>query len=196
VEHGLQALEQERWRQASEAFTEALELEPDNYRARLGLAHSELQLGDWPAALVSFQRGLSLAPAAERANAVTSFLGAIIDYAKRLFQRGEIEQSIALLREAQHVDAGARNDLIEALIGTLDRYATALLESGEWEKAIEVLSELIKMAPDIIEYYLDLARAWLQSGELTEALAIVRQALERFPADREINELLRSMLRG
>jgi tetratricopeptide (TPR) repeat protein len=150
IERGLEALEQSDFRSARQAFDKALELEPENYRALLGRARSELQLGDWPAALLSFQRALGNAPAESRAGAVGSFLNAIIDYARGLFERGEYDQSIALLREAQNIDEDARDDLARELLGTLDRYRNNLLEGlqgGELTEALDIVRRALKRFP-------------------------------------------------
>lgn len=116
-------------------YTRALEIDPDNRAALLGLAALHEKLGDYAAALPHLQRAAALNP----------------------------------------------EDRETAL-----RLALCLKRSGDPERAQSLLEGLLPAeAPEWIAVlaYQELAALHLEAGRLGAAEAVLRQGLERFPAD-------------
>ena len=73
----------------------------------------------------------------------------------------------------------------DELVKTLIVFGSVLLSEGNASGAIDKFSEAVDMAPDNMEGYLGLAKAFMQKGDIFDALKIINKAVERAPTDRE-----------
>lgn len=95
------------------------------------------------------------------------------------YQRGDVETALPLLTQA-----AAQPDVRPWVLYTLGLSQVALGRAGDatasWERVRQA-------APDFEPVYIDLATMYVQRSDLTEALAVLREAERRWPADPEIH---------
>lgn len=89
----------------------------------------------------------------------------------------------------QGSEGGLRQELIQ---GLLDGGATAL-SKGDARAAIDFLLEYVRHDPDNYSAYLNLGKAYWQSGERFQALNAFRRVLELSPGNDEALQLLRGL---
>ena len=181
-------------RGAVEHLRRALERDPRLGDAYLYLARSQLALGDWRAALGTFQDALARLPAERRSAMIASAVEAFIAFALGLVLADRLEEATAVLAETARLvpdSAPAR----EALAASLLAYGRDLLSDRRWSDAITQFRRALELAPGEIAAYVELARALLSSGELARALEALRDALRLAPEHPEANDLLGRLLR-
>lgn len=148
---------------ARQAYESALEANPDNHMAKLGLARCEVAEGDIDGALVYFQEALDLDVGLEEAyaEAISALLGV-----------GRMEEALALSGEyaAQAPEAG----------GTTR--GVVLMQMERYDEAIESLESLAQSYPESGTVQIELGAALLAGGRVEEAEALFKKQLDGEPA--------------
>ena len=172
------AMAEEDYATAARHFDKALELAPNSSYALPNAAQAAARLGETGKAESLFRRTLEIAP--DDADA-TNQLGLLyakqerFDEAKELFQR-------AIELDRGHVAA-------------INNLAVLYLRLNKPSEAIAALRYGIRAAPEAEESYMNLARVYVQSGDLAQARAVIEQLLDKDPenatARRAIEELNR-----
>jgi tetratricopeptide (TPR) repeat protein len=67
------------------------------------------------------------------------------------------------------------------------------LNNGQFREAISALTEYLRLQPADASGYMELGRAYLQTGDRSDALGALLKALELNPSMPEVQELLRSL---
>ena len=83
----------------------------------------------------------------------------------------------------------------QALLQMTDTLAFALESANQLPRALEVQTRVVKLAPDLPQFRLQLARLKLKSGDKAAARDELKQLAklgERFPRQNEVAELLKS----
>lgn len=97
-------------------------------------------------------------------------------------QRGQFDQAIAALEEAQNSDPFNAE--------TFNNLATAYMQRADMEKAEELLLSAIQIQPDYMLSYLNLGLLYLARGEYQLALNNLEQALPSVPDDLNVRNNL------
>lgn len=186
----------EDWAHAKEAFTAALQINPDLAIAHLHLGMT-LQATNQPGAIDELAMAYKLEP--ENANIS-------IEYGSALAGAGQDEQAIPVLRHALELDpnstAGAyqlglalqRMNVQEA-IPLLQRAAAAdpknpevltnlgmaLCQAQQAKDAVPILQGAVTLAPDNVTAHQNLAAAYIQLSQFDDAVEQLRAALKLAP---------------
>jgi len=189
--------EHEDWPNAKQAFTTALQANPD-----LATAHLHLGMTLWaqqqPGALEELTKAYQLAPENAR---IALQLG------QALASNGNDEQAIPLLQHALELDpkstpaayqlglalqrTGKANDAIPLLQKAAEADAAnaevlinlglALCQVQRAKEAVPVLQRAVSLAPGNITAHQDLAAAYVQLNQLDDAVSQLRAALKLSP---------------
>ena len=155
------------WKDSVTLWSRAVEVEPDNYIARLNLAESLQQQRDVDGALRHARVSVELEPGP--VNAYARFhLGALH------LSRGDFEAALATWRELLGIDPG--NQLA---LGAVQR---ELLQRGRAAEAVAILEASYRRRPDLLWIGDELARLAVARGEPATAERLWAEALERDPA--------------
>ena len=94
------------------------------------------------------------------------------------YQRGDVETALSAFTQA-----AARGDVRPWVL-----YATGLSQAalGRGAEAIGSWERVRQAAPDFEPVYMDIADTYAQSGDLTRALAVLRDAEKRWPTDGDV----------
>ena len=160
-------------------YEERLQLEPRHRQARIGLARTIVELGDYPAAIRTYSQVLADYPEDHDAR---------LELARVLGWNHQYADAIRLYRQ---VIATAPQD-IEALEGL----GRVLIWSGHLQDAAETYEQLIALSPAKAAYILELARLQSRLGELGDARQTFASFLAIDPGNREARfELARLEMR-
>jgi tetratricopeptide (TPR) repeat protein len=89
--------------------------------------------------------------------------------------------------------APAGEDVVPTLAQALWGGGTEALNSGQFREAISVFTEYLRLQPEDSSAYLALGKAYLHSGNRSDALSAFLRALEINPNLHEATELLRGL---
>jgi Tfp pilus assembly protein PilF len=132
--------------------------------------HDSLAAGNLPAARERFEAARAISP---------RYAEAKLNLADAFTRAGEVDRAAALYG-AVLAENPKRDELLAAAhygLGELD------LQAGAWPSAISHLGEAARKDSARAEYPNNLAFALIQSGRTNEALAVLRAAQARFPAE-------------
>ena len=177
IELGEAALAEERFADAAARFQEALQRDPDNARARLGLAEAFLGTGATAQALATFE---SLEEPGEPAQAARQGRGIA------LVLGGRAEEGRDLLLEAVADDPGLWRAW-NALGRSYDR-------ERQWARAQESYERALGANPEAAIVHNNLGFSYLGQGRYDEAAARFGRALELAPELRAARTNLRLAL--
>jgi len=149
-------------------YEERLQLEPRHHQARMGLAHAQVELGDYPAAILTYSQVVA---------DYTDDRDAKLELARLLGWDRQYADAIKLYRE---VLTTAPQD-IEAREGL----GRVLTWSGQFQEAAETYEQLIALSPSNAGYVLELARLQSGLGELGAARQSFASLLAMDPGNRE-----------
>ena len=149
-------------------YQQRLQLDPHHHQARMGLAHAQVELGDYPAAIQTYSRVLTDYPDDRDAK---------VDLARLLGWNHQYAEAIKLYRE---VTTTTPQD-IEALEGL----GRVLTWSGQLQDAAKTYEQLIALSPSNAGYVLELARVQSRLGDLGEARQTYASLLALDPGNRE-----------
>jgi tetratricopeptide (TPR) repeat protein len=162
---GLKALEAQKYVEAVQLFTKALEADPKDYGAQFHLALAESLLGKDAEAIAGYKKVLDLKPGLYEA---------------------EVNLGIVLLRQKQAREAVA---CLESATGKKPKeirprlyLAQALFESGDFSRAEQAYLQAAELDPKSPAAQLGLAQAILRQNRLKEAEPHFRKAAELDPA--------------
>jgi tetratricopeptide (TPR) repeat protein len=157
---------------ARDLYRRALELDPHDPQALLGLALTDAALGDGPAAIAGLRRAVARSPASHRARH---------ELARALFVSGDREGAD---KEAAALRALHPRDLEAHLLGT-----QVLLRANRHAEGLEVAREAVRLAPTSPVALRVLAVASLTHGRPAEALTALDAILQTDPDDRDLRAL-------
>ncbi len=143
--------------ESEKAYNKALELEPDNQEAMIGLANVYLGLGDNQRAIQMFKRAADLNPSPRSLTTLAEAYENMRDYAS----------AVQVLRKAVEMDPSDL-DLQRGL-------AQDLLLTNQVPEAIKIYNAIAEADPKDPEAYLRLSQIYRQQRDLEKA----RQALDR-----------------
>jgi tetratricopeptide (TPR) repeat protein len=149
-------------------YEERLQLEPRHHQAGMGLARTQVELGEYPAAIRTYSQVLADYPDDRDAK---------LELARLRGWNHQYADAIKLYRE---VTAAAPQD-IEALEG-LGRILTW---SGHLQDAAETYERLIALSPANAAYVLELAQLQSRLGEVGDARQTFASLLAMDPGNRE-----------
>ncbi len=171
-------MENGRYDIAAENFRQALEYDPEAFRAYRGLAFSLAELGDRSGAMVELRRGL------ER--------GRTGGDSQDRWQQAEIHRLLGELLVLDGNDGGAIVEFRRALELRSDRLdavlllANALARSGELDEAVSLYDRLLAAQPANAATRLRRATALINLGREAEALVDFEAAVAAEPSNAEI----------
>ena len=89
--------------------------------------------------------------------------------------------------------APAGEDVVPTLTQALWGGGTDALKNGKFGEAISALSEYLRLKPSDAAAYTALGRAYMQSGERSDALNAFLKALQLNPGQLDAQELMRGL---
>ena len=172
------------WREAVDAYSLALEGQPDSVFLLIGLANACQQLGDAGNAGIHYERALHLAPNDPRV---------LLDYGKFLRDRGAFERAMELFARCGQLHP----DNLAVLLET----CRCLRAMGERERALALLEKIDKLSKGAPEYHEELgncltapsesaqrdlhwglaADRWLREQQFSKAMPLLEKMLAANP---------------
>jgi len=215
LEQGKALLESKRYDEALAKFQEVIKRDPASWPAYLYAARSYIGKGAWAPAIDNGRKAFELAPSGQDVVAVLgdALVGGGRDSLARGQYAEAVGRFVDYVR-LKPADAGGYLDLGRAYLGT-GRYADALgsvlrglaqpgdaavrqdltatllaggrqaLANGDVQTGIASLKEYVQRDPTQVSAYLDLGKAYWQSGQRAEALSAFRRVLELQPQQEE-----------
>jgi len=163
---GLALAGDRRYAEAVEAYTIALDLEPDHLQANVSMGDAWLAQGDTDEALPYYVRAGKLRP---------EYAAALDGLARVAEAQALDDQAIALFDRALASDKG----FAPAYTHLGDLY----LRTGKLDEAVKLLVEAVSVRPDFGPGLDRLAAAYGRLGFSNEAVATIRKAIELEPND-------------
>ena len=223
MDEGVALYHEGRYDESLVKFEEVVNRDSRHWLAYLYMARSYLAKTDWGRAIASGKKAWDLAPDESQVAEVLgeALLGGgvdaigrgefgeatrhLLDYVRLrpADARGYLQLGRAYLGTDSFADAGRTlvNGLAHAgkgetrtkLLDELLRAGSRSLAQGEAQAAVAMLSEYVKADPHDLSAYLDLGKAYWQSGDRSAAVAAFRRALVLSPGN---SEALRFLLSG
>lgn len=150
--------------EASRAFEQALELNPKNAAAKLGVARTLTARKQYDAALAAYREAIALDPSLDKA---------YIEGVKAALRKDDVQDAEALAEEYAKVNAEGG--------GVLRAYV--LRETGRPVEAVALLTQLRGQHPQSVELPVHLAVAYLAANQPAEAERELKAVLEQPGAD-------------
>jgi cytochrome c-type biogenesis protein CcmH/NrfG len=220
IKQGLELLAQRKYDEAIAKFAEVIRRDPKAWNAWLYTARAYIGKGSWGDALASSRKALELAPSrtdvipalaealigagsdALRHGRFAEAVGHFTEYVR--LQPADVQGYLNLGRAflgngawgdalrtfvqgLGQTDASGRQQLVGAL---LDGGRQALA-AGRAGSAVDFLREYVRHDSSNASAWLELGRAYLQSGQLSSAWSALERALQLNPNDPEASRLLR-----
>ncbi len=183
---------QGKYKDAAPLFSKAIEADPKHGKAHLYLGRSYVNLGQWQKALTPLRTAYRIAPKETSREALEVLMDALLGSAGSLFKKGQFKDGMSHLKEG----LGLEHDnhvFYEKARGKILSFGTEMLKKGKASAAVEAFSETIKMAPEKIDGYIGLAKAFLADGKALEALKTAKEALALNPTAQEAKELFNQL---
>ena len=225
MKQGIELFAARRFDEAIAKFMEVVRRDPKFWNAYLYLARSYLGKSSWTDAIASGRKALELAPSATEVipTLAEAFLGAGLDaVTRRQFPEaiGHFTEYIKLRpTDAQgylqlgrsFLETGAYGDALRTILqgltrvpeGTRGELVRTLFEggarafsAGKFSDAIAHFTEYIKQRPTDGSAYLQLGRAFLETGAYGDALRAIVQGFAQSPDGATRTELTRTLLDG
>jgi predicted TPR repeat methyltransferase len=164
---------------AAACYERAIELDPRFAVAYFNLGNLHYDVRQWNEAAICYRRVLELEPDDPDPDA-------LFNLARALHRLGELEQAVALYRQAVQCmpDAYAACSALAAALVDLQRPQDAL----PWHR------RALELRPDASEAHFHLGRTLLAMGQFDEAEQVLRTALKLDPHDSVIFEALGLLL--
>ena len=220
IQQAKELLEARRFDEALAKLTEAIRRDPTQWKAYLYTAQAYIGKLDWTAALASIRKARELAPsegtvlatlgdslfgAGREALQRGTFAVAVGHFVEYVRLRpgdaaGYLNAGRAYLGNRNWGDAG--RVLVDGLGRAADpaarqEFARTLLDGGrqaftlgEHRGAIELLREYVRLEPRDVTAYLELGKAYWNSGERGDALGAFQRVLELAPQNEEARRFL------
>jgi tetratricopeptide (TPR) repeat protein len=176
---GVEATTHERWKEAVDAFEEALRHDPSLETARANRAAALWKWGiaveatDIPRSSGIFERFLDVEP-----GSVAGHVRVGVLYA----QLSDFPHAIAAFERARQLDP---NDpiIIKNLIVTHHQYGVNLDKTGHLDAAIEQFRQGLALDADYLDLYRSLGQTYARMGRHEDALGAYAEILKRSPTD-------------
>ncbi len=117
---------------------------------------------------------------------------AYVYIARSYMAKGSWTKAISNARLAYQA-APAGEDVVPTLAQALWGGGMEALKSGQFREAISTLTEYLRLRPSDASGYLELGRAFMRSGSVSDAVAAFRKALQLNPSLAEAADLLRGL---
>jgi tetratricopeptide (TPR) repeat protein len=150
-------------------YQKAVEVDPDNLRARQSLASALLRLDNLDGALEHFEAAARLAPKNARAQS---------DLGTALAEKGDSERAVHHLRLAVELEP--------ALEKAQFNLANNLVRMGEFDEAVDTYRKILETDPSHLEARSRLGTALARSGSLEEGISELRTVAERDPGNARV----------
>lgn len=165
---GLALIGDRRYRDALEALSISLDLDPDHLQSLVAVGDAYLKLGDISEAQASYYSALKYRPE----------YAAALDGLARIYEaQAEYDEAIAHFLRAISSNRG----FAPAYTHLGDLY----LRVGKFEEAVELLEEAVQVRPDFADGLNRLSLAYGRLGLINEAIATIQKALEIEPHNAE-----------
>ncbi len=168
---GTVMLNQQRWKEAGRAFEEAVALNPRLADAHNNLGYASAALGQQAKARDAYRRALELRPYFAEAHNNLGTLEA---------RSGNLSAAIRSFEAAISYEP----ELVKAYLNL----GTALSQVGRHREALQLLRKAFELAPSP-EVCVRVVRAYVQSGEESEARRFLEDGLARWPHNQELVRL-------
>lgn len=180
------------YEKAATYFAKAIEADPKHGQAHLYLGRSYVNLRQWQKALPPLRTAYRIAPKDTRRETLNVLMDALLGSAGALFEKGQFKDGLSYLKEGLNL-SGENALFFKKALDQILGFGTEMLEKGNAKAAVEAFSETIKMAPDKIEGYIGLAKAFLAKGNLLKALETAKKALSLNPSAQDAKELFNQL---
>jgi tetratricopeptide (TPR) repeat protein len=167
---GNAATREGRFAAGAAEYRKAVEVDPDNLRARQSLASALLRLGDLEGALEHFEAAVKLAPSNARAQ---SDLGTV------LAEIGDTERAVHHLRLAVELEPALERAQLNL--------ANNLIRMGEFDEALAAYRRILESDPTHLEARSRLGTALARAGRLEEGIAELRAVSLRDPGNARVH---------
>jgi tetratricopeptide (TPR) repeat protein len=117
---------------------------------------------------------------------------AYVYIARCYMAKGSWSKAVSNARVAYQVSPGGQ-DVVPTLTQALWGGGIEALNNGQLREAISELTEYLRLQPADASAYVALGRAYLQSGDRSDALNSLFKALQLNPSLAEVDELLRGL---
>ena len=213
-------LDARKFDEALTKLAEVIKRDPAQWKAYLYGAQAYIGKLDWTSALTNIRKAYQLAPSdtsviatlgeslfgagrdALQRGAFTDAVGHFVEYVKLrpTDAQGYLNAGRAYLGNKSWTDAG--RVLVDGLTKASDpaarrEFASTLLDGGRQalnlgdpKGAVSLLREYVKLEPADVNAYLNLGKAYFNSGENLEALGAFRKVLELSPQNEEARRFL------
>jgi tetratricopeptide (TPR) repeat protein len=207
--------------QAIAKFKEAAAKDPNYWQAYLGMGQSHIAKGSWNDAIGSAKKAFELAPGGQDvvsvlgkalfgggtdalnggrlAEAVSRYVeylrlepgnaGAWLNVGKAYLGQAQFADAVKAFTQGLATGSGAERTAL--IRGLLDSGLQAFAR-GDYRNAIDALKEYVKFDPKNLSAYVNLAKAYWQSGDRGGALDAFRKVLDLDPGN---VEALRALLK-
>jgi len=201
-------LKLERLTEAEEAFQKLVELQPASAEGFYNLGNTQFAIGNYSEALKSYDHARELNP---------ELPGLNLSYGQLAHNQGDLPRAIKfyeaeLERSPQSTKSlinlgcamqdvgdiqGAMHKFQQSAVGMANsclQVAQSLMADQQYEEAAAQFDTAIELLPDHLDCYLGGATCYDKAGNRDRAVAIARQAVERFSMAPESHNLLGLML--
>lgn len=183
---------QGKYEEAAPLFSKAIEADPKHGKAHLYLGRSYVNLGQWQKALPPLRTAYRISPKETKGEALEVLMDALLGSAGTLFKKGQFKDGLNHLKEGLGLETNG-SVFRDKARGEILSFGTEMLKKGKASAAVEAFSETIKMAPDKIDGYIGLAKAFLANGNALKALETAKEALSLNPSAQEAKELFNQL---
>jgi tetratricopeptide (TPR) repeat protein len=156
------------YRTALSIWTDTAQKRPGNFRAWSALGNSQVDLGLFTEAKLSFETALTIYP--DEAEVV-------IGLAAVFYKIGQYNESLRLYQKV----VPTLRDKDPLIYGSLHNYGLTLAAVGKIEEAIQTIRRAMALKPKIADAYYSLGNALMSAKKPEEAVLEFQKALERDP---------------
>ena len=166
---GNAATREGRFAAGAAEYRKAVEVDPNNLRARQSLASALLRLNDLDGALEHFEAAARLAPKNARAQS---------DLGTALAEKGNFERAVHHLRLAVELEPALEKAQLNL--------ANNLIRMGEFDEAVNTYRKILESDPSNLEARSRLGTALARSGRLEEGISELRTVAGRDPGNARV----------
>ncbi len=172
----LQLFEAKDYAQAVKKFQEFLEMKPDYYPAMMNIGNCFKEMGDFNAAIETYQRLLDrIKEEGASASADNARAGAYVGLSEIYLKKGDLSRAEQVLEEAVVQNPSDENLAF--------KFGEIYFTRGEIAKAVEFYKKAIAANDRWAPPYRQLGYAYLNLGEYDLALKMLRKFLDLAPDD-------------
>lgn len=162
-DRGLALFNEKNYAEAVVQFRKAVELKPEFGEAYLYLGKSYVNQHQWLDAAKSLKSAYQLAPEETKKEAFDILTDAVIGGAEQLSDLGKLSTWLAFLANTM-ADHPELVQNVQTTAVKMVALARELVNAENYKPALEILQHLIRIAPEKLNEYLDLAITLAQKG--------------------------------